>query len=72
MLSTGYRTESGLPIRKVLASGIVGAIVTLIISIAEGQGYKISPEVAASLVTVLTFLAGYLTPPSGDDRTVKT
>ena len=45
---------------KVVASSSVGAIVTVLVALAGALGYTIPPDVAAALVTILVFAAGYL------------
>lgn len=44
------------PTPKVAAAGIGGAIVTL----AVGLGLQLSPDVAAAVATIVSFLAGYI------------
>lgn len=50
------------PVPKVAAAGAGGVFASLLIIIANGLGLDLPPEVAAGIVTVVTFAAGYLMP----------
>lgn len=50
------------PEKKVMAAGIGGAAVTLIIFIAGLFGLEVPAEVAAAAVTVAAAIAGWLAP----------
>lgn len=56
------------PEKKVMAAGIGGAAVTLIIFIAGLFGLEVPAEVAAAAVTVAAAIAGWLAPhtPRGE------
>lgn len=52
------------PVQKVTAVALAGAITTLVAwGLDEFAGRKITPPAEGALITVITFLAGYLTPP---------
>ena len=54
------------PVRKVGSAGLGGAIATGIIwALGEFAGIDLSDEVAAAVVTIVTFAVGYLVPSSG-------
>jgi len=55
-------TTSKRPEAKVLAAGVGGAAVTLIVFIAGLFGLEVPAEVAAAAVTVVAAVAGYLAP----------
>lgn len=48
-----------VPTRKVSASALAGAVVTILVAVAEPFGIVIEPEVAAAVTTLLSFVAGY-------------
>jgi len=56
--------RSALPVRKVNAAGLAGALMTVIAWMLSRRGISMPPDVAAALTTVLSFVAGYLTPPA--------
>jgi hypothetical protein len=58
------RQKSSLPIRKVSAVGVAGALTTLIV---YGLGIEMSGEVAAAITTLIVFVTGYLVPPAQSD-----
>jgi hypothetical protein len=67
------RTETSMPVRKVAASGIAAAVVSIgVWALGKFAQIDIPPEVAASIVTVVSFLAGYLVPPAVGDTPVNT
>jgi hypothetical protein len=45
---------------KVAAGALAGAAVTVAVSVAGAFGVNVPPDVAAALVTLLSFAAGYL------------
>lgn len=52
-----------VPTRKVVAGGLAGALTTLIVAVIEGLGgIEVSPDVAAALTTVLSFIVAYAVP----------
>jgi hypothetical protein len=62
------RMSRGAPSRKVVTSGIAGALVTIIVWVVQA-GFKISvpSEVAAAAVTIVSAVVGYVVPPSQSD-----
>ena len=57
---------SALPVRKVGAAGLGGAVATGVIwALSHFAGIELGEEVAAALVTIITFGVGYLVPGSG-------
>jgi putative flippase GtrA len=65
------KSRTAAPVRKVAASGIGGAIATLVLwALAQFANFHPEPEVAAAITTVITFLVGYFTPPSPNDAPV--
>lgn len=55
------------PTPKVAAAGIAGALSVILVWIMGLTGLDIPAEVAASLTTILAFLAGYLKAPGTGD-----
>ncbi len=55
---------------KVATTALGGALATVILWVLSSTGHSAPPEVAAAIVTVVGFLAGYLTPsqPSGSPK----
>lgn len=49
------------PTRKVGASGIAGALTTVLVFFSASLGYPIPPEVASSLVLLIMFGVAYMT-----------
>lgn len=45
---------------KVATAGIAGAATTIVIAVARAAGFDVSPDVAAAVAAVLSFLGGYL------------
>lgn len=56
---------SAKPVPKVAAAGTSGAAATVLVWIADAVGLDLPPAVAAALVTLAAFAAGYLTPAGG-------
>lgn len=54
--------SSAAPVPKVVAAGVTGSLVTVLVAIATAYGVEVSPEVAAALTTLLSLGAGYLAP----------
>lgn len=54
-----------MPKRKVGIGALVGSLTSLIVWVAGLNGLIVPPEAAASLTTVLTFIASYMTPEQG-------
>lgn len=49
-----------MPVKnKVMGGGLAGAAVTLILFALGTLGVEVEPEIAASLVTVLSFITGW-------------
>ncbi len=62
------------PARKVAASTLASAIVTILVWVVNNyqllpQGKQVPDNVQGALVVLLTFVAGYITPP-GEDESV--
>lgn len=54
--------QSKIPTRKIGAVGIAGALTTIIITISrDALHYEMTPDLAAAITTVVTFLSGYFT-----------
>ncbi len=53
-------TPNPAPVPKVKAAGAGGIAATLLISLAGLLGVDLPPEIAAAIVAVAAFLAGYL------------
>lgn len=51
--------SSAKPVPKVAAAGIAGAAMTLIIFAAQMFGFPMPETVAAAVVTIVAFVAGY-------------
>lgn len=49
------------PVPKVAAAGGAGIAGTLLVFIAQRAGVDLPPEVAAAIITVVAFVAGYIT-----------
>lgn len=65
---SGPTSPSSMPVQKVVAGAIAGALVTIIIFFLDNyvlKGPKITGEVAAAMTTVLTFIVSYIIPPAG-------
>ena len=65
------KQQSSFPTRKVMAGGVAGAAVTILMFVLNTYvlpGDKpLTAEVAAALTTVLSFVISYLVPPSSKD-----
>lgn len=58
------RTATAAPTAKVTAAGVAGTLTTLVVSLlARWAHWTVPPEVSAALVTLISFLAAYLTRP---------
>lgn len=55
--------RSNKPVVKVAAAGVGGAITTIVVAIIEAAGGHVDPSTAAAIATVVSFGAGYVTPP---------
>jgi hypothetical protein len=64
-------TPTAAPIRKVTFGVVAGAIVTIIIWAIKALGYQEpSPEVAAALTTLISFVISYMTPHAPNETVV--
>lgn len=62
---------SAAPVRKVTATVLAGAIVTILVwAVHQFANVSVPPEVAAALVTVVSFLVGYFVPAASTDYAV--
>ena len=53
-------SENAKPVPKVAAAGSGGAAAAILIAVARQFGIELPPDVAAGLVAVVAFAAGYL------------
>lgn len=51
---------SAQPTPKVVATGVTGAAAIILVAVANKLGLDLPPEVAAAIVAVAAFVAGYL------------
>lgn len=52
-----------IPTRKTGAGAIAGALTTVVIAISrDAIGYEMSPDLAAALTCIITFVVSYLIP----------
>lgn len=58
-------SPSKRPVAKVSAAGGAGAVATVVVVVLQAVGLDVSPELAAAIATLASFVAGYLTPPRG-------
>ena len=52
------------PVPKVIAAGAMGGVTIILVWLLGQFGVDVPPEVASSITTVLSFIAGYLAPRS--------
>ena len=65
------KSPSNMPIRKIQAVSLSGAIVTILVWAApEFTGVEIPADVAVAFTWILTTAAGYFVPPAAEDITV--
>ena len=66
------RMSTNVPAQKVIAASLGAALAQLIVHAISvyAPDVPVPPEVQAALTVVLTFAAGYLTPPAGRDTVV--
>jgi hypothetical protein len=65
------RQATSRPTRKVGASGIGGAVAVVVIFILQRYAHlTIDASLSAAITTIVTFIVGYLTPPSPSDTPV--
>jgi hypothetical protein len=60
---------TGKPIQKVTVGILAGAIVTVLIWALRFVHVTVTPEVAAALTTIVSFIISYLTPPHPSETT---
>jgi len=63
--------KTTIPVNKVISSGAVGALVTILVWLANhfwlSQKDQIDGPVSAAATTFLTFVVGYVTPPGKNE-----
>lgn len=65
------KSPSARPTQKVAASGIGGAVSVIVIAALQHFGrLSIDPTLASAITTVVSFLVGYIVPPSAADTPV--
>jgi hypothetical protein len=66
------KQQNGVPTRKVIAGGLAGALVTIIVIVANTYWLPsekpLPSELAAALTTVLSFIISYVVPPAASDQ----
>jgi len=69
-LTAMNRMISSRPTAKVIGSTIAAALTTVVIAVIKAiwPDLVISAELQGAITTILTFAAGYLTPPADADR----
>lgn len=58
--TTTYTQPNAIPTAKVAATGVGGAVATIIIWLLGLFGVAVSGEVAAALTTIIAFASGYM------------
>lgn len=53
--------KSAAPTRKVMAAGLAGALVTVLVGVLNVFNVEVPAEVSSALVTVISFVAAYFT-----------
>ncbi len=70
--SPSYKQTSSAPIRKVTATGVAGAIVTIVVLLLNrfvlSDQQQIPADITAAITTVISFIIGYLVPPGPNDH----
>lgn len=64
------RTQTNMPVRKVTIGALAGAMSVMIIWVLKTNGTEVPGEVASAFTTILTFVVGYVVPPSEFDQVV--
>lgn len=62
-----------VPTNKVIAGGVAGALVTIIVFVLNNYIFKdnkITPEISSAITVVITAIASYYTNPSSDQTTI--
>jgi hypothetical protein len=67
-----YQQNSKLPTKKVFLSTIAGAVSAIVVWVLNAFGLlpgktQIPAEVASALTTLISFVIGYIVPPSAQD-----
>lgn len=60
--------SSNAPVAKVVAGGVAGAIVTILVWIVSLFGLTVPAEVAGAAVVIISFAAAYITPGASNGR----
>ncbi|HEY3706885.1 MAG TPA: hypothetical protein VGL22_17615 [Terracidiphilus sp.] len=74
--ATAGGQSTGLPVRKVLAGGVSGAITTIVVFVLnnyvlEPHGAKlITGDIGAAITTVLSFVVSYFIPPGPNESVI--
>jgi hypothetical protein len=64
------RTATKAPVRKITAGALAGAISIVLLFVLNTtilSTHPIPPEVASAITVILTFIVGYIIPPSPND-----
>jgi H+/Cl- antiporter ClcA len=67
------KTNSAVPVRKVAAGGVGGALSTIIIFVLNHYLLKSDPldgTISAAITTLVTFAVSYIVPPSATESNV--
>lgn len=67
------RTEGNVPVRKVTAGGIAGAVTTVVVFVVNtyvAPTKPLTPEIAAAITTVISFIAAYWVRPAASDKVI--
>jgi len=66
-----FKMTTGAPAKKVTFAAVAAAIATLLVSLIEkATGDALAGDARTAIVTIVTFLAGYYTPPAENDTVV--
>jgi hypothetical protein len=75
MPAVKYRMQTKIPVRKVTAGALIGALVTILVwalnTFVLSAEQQITGEIAAALTTVITFVVGYFIRPSQIDTVIQ-
>jgi putative flippase GtrA len=60
---------TGVPVRKVAAGGLAGAVTTILVWVLNKYVLKspIEGDIGAAITTVLSFIVSYFIPPSANE-----
>lgn len=67
------KSASNVPVRKVTAGGIAGAVTTVLVFVVNtyvAPSKPITPEIAAALTTIISFVTAYWVRPADSDTMV--